>query len=156
MYLKIRREKEIMDNIDYPADFWRGIANKDFLSNGHVLPEAFQFDKEVRSDGYRELSINWNDCEDALTIALNQKRDNGKLQFAVGVANLNLSFVKQILFSYIEQGQFSYERRSIEGNPYHGNLLISNVIDKKARSLISSGLALAAGTNITYQQVEEE
>jgi len=141
-----------MDDKHYPADFWRGISNKDFVSNGYVLPGAFQFDEDVREDGYRELSINWNDCDEALTIAQNQRKVNGKLQFRVGIANLNLSLVELILSEYIKQEQFSYERREIEGNPYHGNLLVEHTLDKKIRSLISSGLALAAGSNITYQQ----
>lgn len=112
-----------MDTTHYPDDFWRGISNKDFIANGQVLPDAFQFDKDVREDGYREMSINWNDCEKALTIALNQKKENGKLQFKGGIANLKLSLVELILSDYIRQGQFSYERREVEGNPYHGNLL---------------------------------
>lgn len=140
-----------MDTTHYLDDFWRGISNKDFIANGQVLPDAFQFDKDVREDGYREMSINWNDCEKALTIALNQKKENGKLQFKGGIANLKLSLVELILSDYIRQGQFSYERREVEGNPYHGNLLVSHTLDKKIRSLISNGLALAAGTNITYQ-----
>ena len=145
-----------MDTTQYPGDFWRGIPNKDFISNGQVLPDAFQFDKEVREDGYRELSINWNDCQEALTIALNQRKENGKLQFRGGIANLKLSLVELILADYIKQEQFGYERREVEGNPYHGNLLISHTLDKKIRSLISSGLALAAGTNITYQPEDAE
>ena len=38
------------------------IEYKLFKTNGQVLPDAFQFDKDVREDGYREMSINWNDC----------------------------------------------------------------------------------------------
>lgn len=130
---------------------WHIYTEEYFIANGQVLPDAFQFDKDVREDGYREMSINWNDCEKALTIALNQKKENGKLQFKGGIANLKLSLVELILSDYIRQGQFSYERREVEGNPYHGNLLVSHTLDKKIRSLISNGLALAAGTNITYQ-----
>ena len=143
-----------MDVTNYPTEFWRGISSKDFVLNGHVLPEAFQFDKEAREDGYRELSINWNDCEEALTIALNQER-NGKLQFRVGIANLNLSKVELNLSDYINKGIFSYERREVDGNPYHGNLLILSSVDKKMRSLVANGLALAAGTNIVYQSATE-
>lgn len=136
--------------MEYPIDFWRGISSKDFISCGWVLPEAFQFDKDVRDDGFKELSINWNDCENALQVALKRTKPNGKLQF-VGATKLELSKVKSVLASFIEEGLFSYERREIDGNPYHGNLLLSGDIDKKRRSLVSSGLALVAGTNITYQ-----
>ena len=144
-----------MNMLPFPDDFWRGIPNKGFVSNGHVLPDAFAFDKEEREDGFRELSINWNDCEESLRIALDQKKDNGKKQFGGGVANLKLSLVELILSEYIKQGLFSYERREIEGNPYHGNLLVASSLEKQRRSLISNGLALAAGTNIVFQPVEE-
>ena len=66
-----------METTQYPADFWRGIPNKDFISNGLVLANAFQFDDVSRPDGKKELSINWNDCEEALTTALNQRKSNG-------------------------------------------------------------------------------
>lgn len=140
-----------MDTSCYPEDFWRGISSKDFISNGQVLPGAFQFDNDVREDGYRELSINWNDCDEALTLALNQKKENGKIQFRGGVANLKLSHVELIFSDFIKEKKLSYERHEMEGNPYHGNLLVLDSLDKKIRSLISNGLALAAGTNITYQ-----
>lgn len=140
-----------MDVKTFPADFWRGISNKEFISNGFVLPSAFQFDDIVREDGYKELSINWNDCDAALETALNQKKDNGKLQFSAGVANLELEKVKLFLSAFIDQGLFSYERKEVDGNPYHGNLLILGTLDKQRRSLVSNGLALVAGANITYQ-----
>lgn len=140
-----------METRDFPTNFYRGIANKDFISNGFVQQAAFQFDDEIREDGYKELSINWNDCDDALNKALEQRKTNGKLQFSAGVANLDLQKVEMMLFDYIRQEIFSYERREVEGNPYHGNLLLKGSVDKRCRSLISSGLALVAGLNIIPQ-----
>lgn len=141
-----------MDITKYPSDFWRGISSKEFISNGVVLPSAFQFDDTVREDGYKELSINWNDCDESLEIAMNQRKPTGKLQFSVGVAKLQLSSVKQLLHTHITQGTFNYERRQVEGNPYHGNLLVAGSAPKNVRSLISSGLALVADTNVIYQE----
>lgn len=156
MSLKTRKREAVsnMDVENFPSDFWRGIASRDFISNGVVLANAFQFDDAIREDGYKELSINWNDCDDSLKIALEQRKPNGKLQFSVGVAKLDLGMVELFLSTFIKQGVFSYERRKVEGNPYHGNLLIHGELDKQSRSLVSSGLALVAGTNITYQQEE--
>lgn len=145
-----------MDVIQYPNDFWRGIANKDFISNGVVLPSAFKFDDVIREDGYKELSINWNDCDEALEIALNQRKQSGKLQFSAGIARLELSKVQMFLHTHIIQGDFGYERREVDGNPYHGNLLVSGKTSKVVRSLISNGLALIADTNITYQPEGKE
>lgn len=145
-----------METKNYPEDFWRGISNKTFLSEGHVLPSAFQFDDEVRADGYRELSINWNDCEDALITALNQRRENGNLQFKAGVAKLNLEAVNFVLSNFKSQNQFTYERREVEGNAYHGNLLILGSLEKAMRTMISNGLALVAGTNVVPQMDQTE
>lgn len=141
----------IVSEKDYPSHYWRGIANKDFICDYRLNAAAFQFDEEVREDGFKELSINWNDSDEALTTVLNQKKENGKLQFSVGAAKLELSKTKQFLSAYIEREEFNYERRPIEGNEFHGNLLVKASIDKRTRALVSHTLALIADTNITYQ-----
>ena len=140
-----------MSEKEYPSHFWRGIANKDFISDLRLNAAAFQFDEEIRADGFKELSINWNDSDDALKTVLCQKKENGKLQFSVGAAKLELSKTKLFLSSYIERKEFNYERRPIEGNEFHGNLLVKGSIDKKIRTLVSNTLALIADTNIVYQ-----
>ena len=141
-----------MDKKEFPEEFWRGITNKDFVKDGYVLPSAFQFDNDIREDGFKELSINWNDDDEALKKILEQRRENGKPQFSVGAANLNLSRVKQLLSMYIDRKQFSYERKELENNEYHGNLLVLGTLDKQLRLMISNCLAVAADTNITYQK----
>lgn len=134
----------------YPKEFLRGIANKDFIDNGHVLPTAFQFDDTGRDDGKREASINWLDDDGAIMLALNQRKENGKLQFTGGVARIDLDYAKMILHNF-SQVSFSYERAPLENNKYHGNLLLDNSLSKQTRQLLMTGLALAAGTNIIQQ-----
>lgn len=136
---------------NFPDEFWRGIANKEFISQGHVLASAFQFDEEIRVDNYKELSINWNDNAKALEKLLVQRKENGKLQFSGGAAKLSLSTVKQVLKSFIDENQFNYERRPVEENEFHGNLLISADLNKQLRTQVSNGLALVAGTNIVTE-----
>ncbi len=141
-----------MEKQGFPDEFWRGIANKDFISQGYVLASAFQFDEEVRADNYRELSINWNDDERSLDKVLTQTKANGKIQFCGGAAKLSLSMAKMVLKSFIDNKQFDYERSPIDENDYHGNLLVSADLSKQLRTQISNGLALVAGTNITPQE----
>ncbi len=141
---------------EYPSHYWRGIANKDFICDFRLNAAAFQFDDTIREDGFKELSINWNDSDEALITVLSQKKANGKLQFSVGAAKLELSKTKQFLSAYIEREEFNYERRPIEGNEYHGNLLVKASIDKRTRALVSHTLALIADTNITYQTNSKE
>ncbi len=136
---------------NFPDEFWRGIANKEFISQGHVLASAFQFDEEIRVDNYRELSITWNDNAKALEKLLVQRKENGKLQFSGGAAKLSLPTVKQVLKSFIDENQFNYERRPVEENEFHGNLLISVDLNKQLRTQVSNGLALVAGTNIVTE-----
>lgn len=135
---------------EYPDSFFRGIASSNFILNGHILGDAFQFDDAGRSDNFKELSINWNDSEEALELALTQRKSNGNLQFTGGVAKLDLSFVKMFFHTYIEEGTFSYEGREVPGNPYHGNLLISSTLNKQQRSTISGTLGLLAERNPIY------
>lgn len=136
---------------NFPDEFWRGIANKEFISQGHVLASAFQFDEEIRVDNYKELSINWNDNAKALEKLLVQRKENRKLQFSGGAAKLSLPTVKQVLKSFIDENQFNYERRPVEENEFHGNLLISADLNKQLRTQVSNGLALVAGTNIVTE-----
>ena len=137
----------------YPKEFLRGIANKDFIDNGHVLFSAFQFDDTGRVDENREASINWLDDDGAISLALNQRKENGKLQFIGGVARINLDYAKLILHNFSQEG-FTYERAPLENNKYHGNLLLDNSLSKQTRQMIMTGLALAAGTNIIPQTNE--
>lgn len=139
-----------MDKEKYPKEFLRGISSKDFLDNGHVLYTAFQFDDTGRQDGNREASINWLDDDGAISLALDQRKDNGKYQFPGGVARIDLEFAKMILHNFSQEG-FSYERAPLDNNIYHGNLLLSNSLSKQTRQMLMNGLALAAGTNIIPQ-----
>ncbi len=139
-----------MKNEEYPRELLRGISNKDFVQNGFVLATAFQFEDADREDNMNEASINWLDDDEAITIALEQRKDNGKIQFPVGLAKIDLEKLKLILSGFSME-DFSYERAPIEGNKYHGNLLLNSIISKPIKQLIMNGLALAAGTNIIPQ-----
>ena len=136
-----------MTNCDMPDDFLRGIANAEFICEGNVLFNAFQFEPADRSDDMMEASINWYDSEDAIEILLNQQKSNGKKQF-VGVAQLKRSKISLSINSL--KMQLSYERKEIIGNPFHGNLLVSKELQKPLRTQIMNCLALVAGTNIIY------
>ena len=69
---------------------------------------------------------------------------------------MDLAMIKRVFHSYIEEGTFSYERRIIDGNPYHGNLLVSNTLKKQQRSTISGMLGLLAESNPIYQRENSE
>lgn len=152
-YVKNNKGDTVLKGEKYPDVFYRGISNKDFIIDGRVTADAFQFSKEDRGDGYKDLSINWNDDGNALRTALEQRKSNGKIQFAAGVASLNMKTVKIYLSPYFDKKQFGYERQELPDNIYHGNLLVTNDLAKGLRSLISSGLALA--TDSIFPQINE-
>jgi hypothetical protein len=142
---------ELMNTEEYSNEFLRGISSTDYVSNGQVLYTAFKFDViPDRNDHMLESSINWLDDDGAIEEVLNQRKDNGKIQFSAGAAKLNLDTVK-LFFTNIPKDAFSYERAVVPGNAYHGNLLLSESCDKNIRHLIMNGLALAAGTSIIPQ-----
>lgn len=136
---------------NYPDTLWRGISNSDFICDGYVLVSAFQFSKAVATDGFNELSINWNDNDGSLELLLSQRKENGKLQFSAGAAKLETAKMKQYLSDFFESGTFKMERNSIPNNAYHGNLLIRNNANKQIQTMIANALALVAGTHIVPQ-----
>lgn len=143
-------QKDSSVNKEYPKTFVRGLSSIDYIQDGKVLPIAFQFKEMGRDDGMAESSINWVDDYDAIELALKQRKDNGKIQFQAGLAELDLERVKLFLESF-SNDDFSYERRPLENNPYHGNLLVNHSLKKQMKALIANGLALAAGSNIIPQ-----
>ena len=137
-----------MEQTDFPDEFARGISNKQFIENGIVTYQAFQFDANPeREDSMKEASINWVDQEEAIQIALHQKKDNGDLQFKGGMALLKMSDVRFVLRS-ISLEVLGFERAQLPENVYHGNILLNDSAPNAIKKMVQNGLALAAGTNI--------
>lgn len=150
-----------MTNISYPDSFYRGISKTDFIDAfGIPNNQAFQFSDEGRSDGFYELSINWNDDEESLAILFNQKKGDGEIQFKAGAYEMSFPLLKQITSRYIQLGHFNYERSEVEGNKYHGNLLIKQDLPTKADnkslySLIRDALILVSSQGKLHPRPED-
>lgn len=142
---------------DFPDEFYRGISSpNDITSEGYVTAGAFQFDPydPKRGDEYCELSINWNDEDEALITLLKQhKPQREDKQFKGGYCTTNRSYLNNVFKPFLDNGSFSYERRPIDpsekndfqANPYHGNLLMKNGLDKQVKKNIQHTLAFVAG-----------
>lgn len=81
------------------------------------------------------------DDEYAIDFTFSQTKEDGQPQFKVGVAILprvELEKVKR------RHGHFDYERAPVEGNRYHGNLLLQDDVRKPVKTMIRSALALAS------------
>ena len=86
-----------------------------------------------------ETSINWEDDHTVLTFTLERRA-----QSEHGVARLSrdqIDFVCR-LRNCIDKLQ--YERRKVDGNPFHGNLLYAADCAKPIEKMIANALALAA------------
>lgn len=147
---------------EYPDELYRGISTTEHITpEGYLMAGAFQFSKYDgclrNDDGFCELSINWNDDDDSIKLLLEQQKPNkAELQFKVGYCKITKSGMDMLLKTYINDGHFKYERRPIEENliediqpnPYHGNLLMTNKINKHIQKNIQHSLATLAGSII--------
>ncbi len=130
--------------MDYSDELIRGVPNDAFLEDGLPKSELFKnFDENSeREDDYLELSINWYDNENALQLVHTQKKANGEIQFKSGGAVISRKDLDDLCKKPLVKGKLTYERRIVEGNEYHGNLLLQNDVNKTKRNIIASGLAL--------------
>lgn len=80
----------------YPETFLRGLQDNSVSDSGYVISEAFKFNtnKERTVDDRLELSVNWEDNNEAVDILLSQTKEgkDGKehLQFKRGFSRLHL------------------------------------------------------------------
>ncbi len=147
-----------MTEIDraYPESFFRGVTSPDAIDRKYmrVLGEAFRFDgNHMYNREYDEISINWNDDDNSLVNIKSQKKDE-KYKYENGIVSVSTKKIKEMKNRY--QNDFSYERSPIEGNEYHGNLLLNlSNISKQLRKSISEELAVNVDTIYTYNKEEE-
>jgi hypothetical protein len=81
-----------------------------------------------------ETSVNWND--DDAAIAHTTKHPTGRY----GAAQVHLGWLAQLAG---HQPGLAWERREVEGNPYHGNLLFPQTWPKYRLRMAAEAMALA-------------
>jgi hypothetical protein len=89
-------------------------------------------------------NVNWQDDEHAIEFTLNQtKKGTEELHFKAGVAIVPRPEIDRIRERYIQMDILSYERRTLEDNPYHGNILLRvNMIKSPIMKQIAGTLAM--------------
>ncbi len=110
------------------------------MNTGKVTTAAFLSDERTaskREDGGREVSINWEDDATVLRFTLDRRESSGH-----GVARLPREQVDCVCRLQNCRLELRYERRRLEGNPYHGNLLYRKECLKPVEKMIASALAL--------------
>lgn len=129
----------------YPDTFIRGIPNSNFMEEDFPNAQLFnKFDENPeREDDYNEISINWNDDAGALQTIFNQKKkDSEEYQFKIGGAIMSRVELDRLKKKPQIKGKLAYERREVDGNKYHGNILLKKDTSKGLKNLIASNLAL--------------
>jgi len=141
-------------NMNYPTNCIRGIANDSFLDeDGSPAPHLFYFqDGHLRGDGWDEQSINWEDDDSVIEFSLNQRREDGAVQFRAGVTIIPRNELDRLNNRPTIQGMLSYERQPLDNNPYHGNILLQANVSKITQKKIAAGLALAVSRVILREQ----
>jgi hypothetical protein len=130
--------------MDIPKTCLKGIPRTEHVyEDGSPSTHLFEFKDTNRGDGYSEQSINWEDNPSVVDFTLNQKKDDGSFQFKIGVAILPREEIDRINKQPTVNGVLSYERAPLDGNDYHGNILLSRSVSTKMCRKISAGLALA-------------
>ena len=150
-------DMKIVKKDTFPSVFFRGISNENDLDNDvYLKSSAFLFGTDVpedRIDNNRELSVVWDDCQEALETLLKQRKTKGDgFQFPCGYATITLSKFEDTVLKYITGGIVSYERKpiygdtesGIEDNPYHGNILLHKSASDQQKKNIQHTLATIA------------
>ena len=133
----------IRNNMTYPDNCLRGISVPNQLEeDGSVSTFAFNFSEIIRADGWKDLSINWDDDDGAGKALLDQKKENGEIQFKVGFAVVPRKEIDHLICQPTVNGVLAYERHKLENNPYHGNLLLKGDLPKPTIRKLQAGLAL--------------
>lgn len=133
----------------YPENFLRGISSKDYVTaDGTVTSAVFRFDDRHMKGEWVEQSICWEDDDSVTVLMLSQKKDDDEVQFKAGIARVPRACIGYINNLPASRNLLSYERMSLQGNPYHGNLLLRKDTSKVKRSIIAATIALHVSTLI--------
>jgi len=141
----------------YPNEFIRGIANANELNsegNASVSMFIFRNNPKRNDDKIEELSINWcDDKESSISIAMNQKKTDGSIQFKTGVAVLSIEVLDMVKKAPVFMKNLNYERAPEEDNAFHGNIICTAGLTKPIMDVIRSSLVLCVTSIILRETI---
>ena len=126
----------------YPHNFLRGLRRSDHIDpDGYISAGAFRpnINKPRKEDGNYDISINWEDEEESITITL---ADTNNSRY--GAARVALEAIYIVNKMPNCQDTVSFERKPKKNNPYHGNIIYAASIPKKVLTHVTHALALYA------------
>ncbi len=130
---------------EYPDTLLKGIPNDEYILGKSVYYTLFMTtNSSVYNPGWGESSINWEFDKGAEKNLLSQTKENGEIHFKAGAVRIPKIELDRIIDQYKVEEQFSYEKREVNNNKYHGNLLFINSIEKPLKATICGALSRAA------------
>jgi len=131
----------VIRRVSYPDNFLKGVSNRELLTPDlGVSAGVFHFELAKTNNGWVEQSICWEDDDSVVDLMLRQKKE-GEIQFKAAVVRVPRSCVHYINKLPQLEELLSYERKELDENPYHGNLLLKKDTHKWARSKVAWMLA---------------
>lgn len=138
--------------MNYPENFLRGISDKALIApNGDISSAVFYFDPQHITDDWMVQSICWEDNNSVISLMMCQKNKEGNIQFKAGVVRVPRGSISYINKLPMFRGLLSYERKRLEDNPYHGNLLLKKDTLKGKRKIVAA-LIVAHVSQVLPQQ----
>lgn len=137
---------------DFPLAFIRGIPKLDNINKERNTVMAALFipnskTSQTRSDQGQEISINWEDDGTVLSFTLTMPKENNltSLAFPHGAVRLLTEVLDEVNNKPATANTLTYERNTLENNPYHGNIVFKSGLPGHTISMIASVLAYSAG-----------
>lgn len=130
--------------MSYPDHFVRGVRDRSHVPNGGPTnPALFYFDRKSGTlDNAWEMSINWQDNYAVIAFTLDQRRTDGEHEFKVGCIVVSRQAVDGLAKLPTMRRVLSYERKPVDDNPYHGNLLLAPETPKAQMKAVAAALTL--------------
>ena len=127
--------------MNYPENFLRGISNKTHVTpDGAISSAAFYFDQQHITDDWMEQSICWEDDDSVISLMMKQKKESD-IQFKAGVVRVPRGSISYINRLPMYRALLAYERKRLEDNPYHGNLLLKKDTNKGKMKIVAAMIA---------------
>lgn len=139
----------------FPNSIYRGFTQQAVQADGSLGGNAFDF-KEFDGRDAEECSINWNDDDGALLQIASQEKESGAKQFRFGACRIPRAELDHIRgLTQAMAFDFSYERRPVEGNDYHGNLLCKIGLTTASKRTLCGMLAMLHDRLYTRAELDQ-
>jgi hypothetical protein len=131
----------------FPDHCLRGVKDKQHVSHDKpVNPAVFYFDRENDTPNvFWEMSVNWQDDESVIAFTVEQRRSDGRYEFLAGCVTLSREDIDGLSKLRGMRGILSYERKPMDGNQYHGNLLLTPETPKELVKRVAMALIFCVG-----------